>query len=155
MKKISLFGRELTTKTIAALAVISVVAIAATYTVTQSILVTAQEPFSTTEVTPATITLYPGETKTVQLHITNDAPVTYGIVVTVTPSITGDCSWEGYQGVEGSITAYDAANNKFNIATGDGYINYGVSLPANADGSATCTIDLSYSIERQAEFTSG
>ena len=93
MKKISLFGRELGAKAIVALAVISVVAIAATYTVTKTVTLTVNEPFTTKEITGLSSdeTLYPGQVKQFLLHITNDAPVEYGITVTLTPQVPESC----------------------------------------------------------------
>jgi len=156
MKKISLFGRELTTKTIAALAVISVVAMAFTYaTITKTLTITANEPFDPREVVVESTQLYPGESVNVKVHINNKASVTYGIIVNTVldESSDGNCTLS-YSGVEGSISEFNATEGKFNIAPGDGNITYTLSIPADAEAKEyTCIVNSD--ITRQAEFTSG
>ncbi|MCD6422457.1 hypothetical protein J7L13_03880, partial [bacterium] len=97
---------------------------------------------------------YPGEEGTVKVNIQNAAPVAYGLVVSTTGTVTaGPCKWQGYADVEGDVSEFDVANEKFNIAaSGSGSINYKIKLPENASGSATCSVDVTVDITRQAAF---
>ena len=164
MRKISLFGRELTTKTIAALAVMSVVAIAATYTVTKTISLTVNEPFTTKEITGLgdSETIYPGQVKQFLLHITNDADVEYGITVTLTPQVPESC--QNYVSIEydsvpeqvgdedNAVEEIDGDNGKFNIGDGEGYIRYNLTVSHSAPAGGCEGITVTYSIERGAPF---
>ena len=157
MKKISLFGRELTTKTIAALAVISVVVAAFTYaTITKTLTITVNEPLDPIEVVAESTQLYPGEFVNVKVHINNKASVTYGIIAnTVLDEDNSDneCILT-YSSVEGSISEFNTTEEKFNIAPGDGNITYTLSIPADAEAKEyTCIVKST--VTRQAEFTSG
>jgi hypothetical protein len=130
------------------------IVLGAVYTVSQTISITAKEPFTSYIIEPTKFELYPGEEGTVQLKITNEAPVEYGIVVDITPTITGPCIWQGYDSVDGIvITAYSPSQGKFNIGTGEGYINYTLSLPTDVEAGTECSVELSYSITRGPLFS--
>jgi hypothetical protein len=122
------------------------VALGAVYTYTGVVSVQAKEPFPTILVTPTSVNLFPGESRLITISIKNIAPVTYGI--TVNTSITEPCSIE-FNSVDGTITHIE--ENKFNITQGWGYIKYNLALPADAEGDATCSLDIS--IERGAPFS--
>jgi hypothetical protein len=129
------------------------VALGAVYTVSKTISVSAKEPFSII-VEPTALNFYPGEYGLVKLKINNHASVTYGITVSTTADVEEPCVWEGYNSVDGQvINVVDADQGKFNIAPGEGFIAYKVSLPADAEGTATCSVSLSYTIERGAPFS--
>jgi len=159
MKKISLFGRELTTKTIAALAVISVVAIAATYTLTKTVTLQAKEPLSISVSPEGTVELYPGETQNVVIYVNNSAPVEYGLTV----NKTGNCEIVEITSDGTVITSYNTNtnynnNDTFNITAGseenpaEGTITYKIKLSESAGNGETCTFRVE-SVERGAPFT--
>ena len=158
MKKISLFGRELGAKAIVALAVISVVAAAATYTLTKTITLQAQEPLSIDVSPEGTVTLYPGETKDVTVTVSNKAPVVYGLTV----SKSGECEIVDVTSDGTVITSKNTYTNydnddTFNIAAGseenpvEGTITYTIKLSESAGAGETCTFTVD-SIERGAPF---
>lgn len=156
MKKISLFGREFGAKAIAALTVMSVVAMAFAYsTMTKTLTITANEPFDPLEIVAESTNLYPGESVNVKVHINNKASVTYGLVVnTVLDESSDDECMLSYSNVEGSVSVVDSQAGQFNIAPGDGNITYTLSIPADAEAKEyTCIVNSD--VTRQAEFTSG
>jgi len=154
MKSVRLFGREVNVyKLIGALTIFSIVAAAATYTLTKTITLQAVEPLSISVSPEGTVNLYPGETKDVVITVTNNAPVSYGLTV----NKTGDCSVVDIT-VDGSvITAYNTDEDQFNIVgTQDenpvtGTITYTIKLDESAGAGETCTFTVN-SIERGAPF---
>jgi len=161
MKKISLFGRELTTKTIAALAVISVVAAAmvTTYaTITGD--VTLQTPISASPSSWTATTHYAGDSITRDFTITNSATerdVSVKLVGTITDGSNNIENGEiekvqlkavtdgtDYQDctltISGGVANFDCGSNDITHSTSEDFTLKVVFAP-NADAT-TYTITL-------------
>jgi len=160
MKSVRLFGREVNVyKLIGALTIFSIVAAAATYTLTKTITLQAKEPLSIAVTPEGTVNLYPGETKDVVIEVNNSAPVSYGLTV----NKTGDCEIVSIT-ADGTVisehstnTNYDSTDTFNIVGTSDpetpvsGTITYTIKLDESAGAGETCTFTVD-SVERGEPF---